>query len=304
MSRGERNLGLMKRSRTPNDEDDDAGREEAVRAKATPTTARELWAVVQDDLLKLNPSLTPERIGTNKLGQQRVEFSEDGLSLKKLDLSGLGLTALPESIGRLRVKGWPCEFSGGLQGGDVNLQFNRLTSLPESLGDLVVEGGLRLNNNLLETLPDSFCKGIKVGGQLQLMNNKIASVPESFAAIRARSLSVQSNPICELRAGKRVKIAGIQSRSELNGQYAECITHDVMKRRWIVKIEGSDEQVSLEELNLSAGCPKIFPNVRGIVIKGDGASHFLGFQGEGTSGMLGSRGNTFGQPFQTPVPDL
>ena len=294
----------MKRSRALNDEGNGTDRKETVRAKATPTTARELWAVVHDDLLKLNPSLTSEQLGTNKLGQQRVEFSEDGLSLKKLDLSGLGLTALPESIGRLRVKGWPCEFSGGSQGGDVNFQFNRLTSLPESLGHLVVEGGLRLNNNLLETVPDSFCKAIKVGGQLQLMNNKIASVPESFAEIRAGALSLQSNPICELRAGKRVRIAGIQSRSELNGQYAECITHEVMKRRWIVKIEGSDERVSLKELNLSAGCPKIFPNIRGIVLKGDGASPFLGFQGEGTSGILGSRGNTFGQPFQTPVPDL
>lgn len=104
-----------KRSRTPDDEDNGAGREEAVRAKATATTARELWAVVQDDLLELNPSLTPKMVQANKLGEQRVEFSEDGLSLKKLDLSGLGLTALPESIGQLRVRGWPCEFSGGLQ---------------------------------------------------------------------------------------------------------------------------------------------------------------------------------------------
>ena len=137
----------------------------------------------------------------------------------------------------------------------MNFQFNRLTSLPESLGDLVVEGGLRLNNNLLETLPDSFCKGIEVGGQLQLMNNKIASVPESFAEIRARTLSLQSNPICELRTGKRVRISGIQSRAELNGQYAECITHEVMKQRWIVKIEGSDERISLKALDLRSLTP-------------------------------------------------
>lgn len=177
-------------------------------------------------------------------------------------------------------------------------------SLTSSLNKLTHIEGLRLNNNLLTTLPDSFCKGIKVGGQLQLMHNKLASVPDSFAEIRAGLLSLQSNPICELRAGKRVRIAGIQSRSELNGQYAECITHEAMKRRWVVKIEGSDERVSLKELNLSAGCPKIFPNVTGIVLKGGGASPFLGFQGEGTSGMFGSRGNTFGQPFRTPVPDL
>eukprot|EP00912_Choanoflagellata_sp_UC4_P000305 UC4_evm1s186 len=222
-----------------------------------PVAAKEVWARVKTDILELNPHLTSQILEAKVLGyhKPRVQFHEDGVSLSHLNLSGLRLVALPGSIGQLRVKG------------SVVLQFNRLTRLPEALGNLEVEQDLRLNDNLLEELPNLFCKNIIVGRNLNLKSNRIATVPEAFSDIHVGgTLSLQGNPIAHLEKGSRVCISGIKSRPELNGRIGVCTSrvHQISKGRCNVKIEGSGEEISIKETNLDCGCPKIFPNVRGM----------------------------------------
>ena len=64
----------------------------------------------------------------------------------RLDLSELGLTSLPESLGKL----------SGLQ--TLYLSGNQLTSLPESLGKLSGLQKLDLSGNQLTSLPESLGK--------------------------------------------------------------------------------------------------------------------------------------------------
>jgi Leucine-rich repeat (LRR) protein len=63
-----------------------------------------------------------------------------------LDLSGMGLTELPESIGRLTA----------LQQLDVSS--NQLTALPEAIGKLTALQQLNVSHNQLTALPDSIGK--------------------------------------------------------------------------------------------------------------------------------------------------
>ena len=87
-------------------------------------------------MVELNPHLTVEEL------MERVTFEEDGCTLHSWNLSGLDLTALPESIGDLTVRG------------DMYLRYNQLTTLPESFGSLTVAGDLYLFQNQLTTLAD------------------------------------------------------------------------------------------------------------------------------------------------------
>jgi len=58
-----------------------------------------------------------------------------------------------------------------------------LTSLPDSFGRLVIKGRLDLGNNELTALPPCFGT-IQVGGELDLADNQLASLPDSFSTIR------------------------------------------------------------------------------------------------------------------------
>ena len=61
-----------------------------------------------------------------------------------------------------------------------------------------------------------------------------------------------------LATGSRVRIAGISSRPELNGQFAVCLRHMAKKGRWLVRLEGdAAEELSLNEqaLTPSAAAP-------------------------------------------------
>jgi hypothetical protein len=60
--------------------------------------------------------------------------------------------------------------------GDLRLSNNNLTSLPESFGNLKIGGNLWLDYNKLEYLPKSF-GNLKIGFSLWLNNNKIKSLP-------------------------------------------------------------------------------------------------------------------------------
>ena len=93
---------------------------------------------VARDIVDLNPHLTVEAL------MERVTFEEDGCTLQSWDLSEMGLTALPDSIGDLTLSG------------KLRLCYNQLRTLPESFGSLTVGRRLRLDQNPLRTLPASF----------------------------------------------------------------------------------------------------------------------------------------------------
>ena len=59
-----------------------------------------------------------------------------------------------------------------------------------------------------------------------------------------------------LDAGSRVRIAGISSRPELNGQFAVCLRHLAEKGRWFVRLEeGDTSEISLKEQALTVVGP-------------------------------------------------
>ena len=89
------------------------------------------WQTIKKlELSDINLSILPETIGllTN---------------LKTLSIEACGLTEVPESIGNLT----------NLR--ELNLKENELTSMPDSIGNLTNLEELRLNGNQLVTLPDS-----------------------------------------------------------------------------------------------------------------------------------------------------
>ncbi|MBW4658134.1 MAG: leucine-rich repeat domain-containing protein [Drouetiella hepatica Uher 2000/2452] len=109
----------------------------------------------------------------------------------ELDLSGLQLTTVPESLGNLvnlttlylyenQLATVP-EFLGNL----VNLRMlflynNQLTTVPESLGNLVNLTMLSLSNNQLTTVPESLGNLVNLI-ELYLFNNQLTTVPESLS---------------------------------------------------------------------------------------------------------------------------
>jgi Leucine-rich repeat (LRR) protein len=93
-----------------------------------------------------------------------------GTKLISLDLTGLELTVLPESISKL-------EHLQILYLGD-----NKLTSLPESIGHLKALRRLEAEKNQLSTLPESIGNLAKLE-HLSLYNNQLASLPENFGGM-------------------------------------------------------------------------------------------------------------------------
>lgn len=89
-----------------------------------------------------------------------------------LDLGGLGLTRLPESIGQLK----------GLK--QLWVDHNSLQRLPVSIGQLKSLEDLSANDNSLRILPESIRQlhGLK---KLSLDNNSLKSLPDSIGQLRS-----------------------------------------------------------------------------------------------------------------------
>ena len=74
----------------------------------------------------------------------------------------------------------------------------------------------------------------------------------------AAQLDATPSAAAPLATGSRVRIAGISSRPELNGQFAVCLRHMPEKGRWLVRLEGdAAEELSIKEpaLTPSAAAP-------------------------------------------------
>jgi internalin A len=162
------------------------------------------------DLFKLGLTSVPESVG--KL-----------TSLKRLDLAQNRLTNLPESVGKLtslqrlgvshnQLTSVP-ESVGKLTSLEsLDLANNQLTSVPESLGELTSLERLDLHDNQLTSLPESLGKLTSLQS-LGLVRNQLTSVPESIGKlISLESLNVGGNQLTSVPESLG-KLTGLQSLS-------------------------------------------------------------------------------------------
>lgn len=123
----------------------------------------------------------------------------------KLDLSNLGLTEIPETIGKLinlkilnlgyRGLGSLKEIEGNKYSYVEGFQRNRLKVLPKSLGNLSQLKELNLSQNQLITLPDSLCKLSQLE-KLSVSFNKLTGFPECFNKLsNLKEIDFSSNKV-------------------------------------------------------------------------------------------------------------
>jgi internalin A len=133
--------------------------------------------------------------------QKIKEASRSGA--KELDLSLMGLTALPESLSQLTQLQWlsllvneltalPGWLGQLTQLQWLNLDSNRLTALPESLGQLTQLQWLNLSNNRLTALPESLGQLTQLD-TLYLNNNRLTALPEWIGQLTQLEMLYISN---------------------------------------------------------------------------------------------------------------
>ncbi len=139
---------------------------------------------------------------------ERIKVARE-LDAYDLDLSGLGLTQLPESIGELsqlrhlsvadnRLTSLPESIGRLTQLQEVYFSGNQLTSLPESIGQLSGLLSLYLFDNRLTSLPDTIGQ-LSWLQTLSIHNNQLTSLPESICQLRhLQRLYVPDNQLTSL----------------------------------------------------------------------------------------------------------
>ncbi|HYP27307.1 MAG TPA: COR domain-containing protein [Blastocatellia bacterium] len=106
--------------------------------------------------------------------------------IMRLDLSGMGFTEVPESIGQLTQ----------LQ--VLHLSNNKLTKLPDSIGQLTRLQNLYLSGNRLTEVPESIGQLTRLIA-LSLSNNQLAKLPESIGRLtQLRILYADHNHLINL----------------------------------------------------------------------------------------------------------
>ena len=127
----------------------------------------------------------------------------------ELDLSGLGLTALPPEIGSLtslrkldlsgnRLTALPPEIGGLTSLQNLDLVGNRLTALPAEIGGLTSLQSLNLSGNRLTALPPEI-GGLASLQSLDLRGNRLTVLPpELWRLPNLVSLNISFNPLPEI----------------------------------------------------------------------------------------------------------
>jgi internalin A len=167
---------------------------------------------------------------------------------KHLDLEGLGLAILPESISQLTQ----------LQ--TLRLQNNRLTSLPESICRLVHLRELDVSNNELTALPDSIGKLFRLR-YLNIQHNHLLSLPESICQfVSLQKLDVRKNRLVALPDSllglKRLQMLdasenNLEAAPESIGQLGTLRTLELQKNRLKVLPDSLMNLTELSTLDLS-----------------------------------------------------
>ena len=122
-------------------------------------TMAEFTNAVIEETAALNPHLSTH-LTSLQLKERITMDPKDPTKITDVDFSYLGIKALPEFFGYLKIIG------------NLSLHGNALTSLPESMGSMKVGGYLFLSHNELTSLPESM-GSIQVGGSLHLYNNNL-----------------------------------------------------------------------------------------------------------------------------------
>lgn len=113
----------------------------------------------------------------------------------ELDLRGMQLTELPESIGQLtqltslnlsrnQLTTLPDSLGQLTQLTSLNLSYNQLTALPDSLGQLTQLSELNLFHNKLTALQDSSLAQLTQLTELNLAMNELRTLPESIGQLK------------------------------------------------------------------------------------------------------------------------
>jgi Leucine-rich repeat (LRR) protein len=132
----------------------------------------------------------------NAIAEARIE-NELREKTRQLDLSELGLTILPESLGKLNE----------LQ--SLSLSDNQITNIPESIGKLSSLETLDVRGNQLTSLPESLGKLTNLE-DLDVSRNQLTSLPESlFKLTRLQTFYVWaiSSRACQLESASYVRSA-------------------------------------------------------------------------------------------------
>ena len=151
---------------------------------------------VLQDFNDLNANLSgqPLEIGSQNWTDGRLD---------SLDLSGIGLTSIPQSIGNLNSLVWLMLYDNQLTSipesiGDLSslevltLWENQLTSIPDRIGDLSSLEVLTLSANQLTSIPDRIgdLSHLEV---LNLYENQLTSIPQSIGDLNSLFLLVLSD---------------------------------------------------------------------------------------------------------------
>ena len=120
-----------------------------------------------------------------KEAQHRIKEAENETTLE-LNLSNLGLTAIPPEITQLTNLQW------------LGLSHNQLTTIPSILTELPSLRTLWLNSNRLTTIPSEITKLTKLKS-LDLYNNQLTIIPPEIAQLtKLRSLALGNNQIAAI----------------------------------------------------------------------------------------------------------
>ncbi|MFA6562972.1 MAG: COR domain-containing protein [Verrucomicrobiia bacterium] len=180
--------------------------------------------------------------------ERKIEEARQSGS-KELNLSSMGLTELPESLGQLKQ----------LQ--TLDLSTNRLTALPESLPKLMQLRKLIAYSNEFTSLPESVSK-LSLLEELHLGNNPLSTLPEMLGNLtQLRRLNVDySKRLSSLPAalGQLTKLEHLDASvnqltalPESLGQLKQLQTLDLHRNRLTALPESLGQLKQLKEMDVT-----------------------------------------------------
>lgn len=172
------------------------------------------------EILKLNKHTSSELL------KNKLEYTENSLSINNWDLSSIQLVKLPEIFSCIEIKNDLLLNKNGIEslpksfglikiGKNLDLSNCVIKKLPESFGFIEIRGSLNLQNNNLKYLPDSF-SNMKIGEHLILTKNELEYLPDNFGKIEKlggdlrlnrNELKKLPNSISDLKIGKNLTMS-------------------------------------------------------------------------------------------------
>jgi internalin A len=205
----------------------------------------------------------------------------------ELDLSGKGITALPESIGQLvnlqildlssnQLSSLPDSIKQLVNLQILSLSNNHLESLPESIGQLVNLQILSLGNNHLESLPNTIGQLINLES-LYLQRNALRSLPNTIGQlVMLQTLDLDRNPLSSLpnTIGQLINLKSLylmdNGLASLPGTIDQLINLErlYLYGNRLTSLPGTiDKLINLQILDLQRNALRSLPNTIGQLVK-------------------------------------